>query len=96
MNDMASSEADLPREVLEVLEERCGSEAFLNAYASVKKKAREKREVRKREMAAENVRDPEAAAKRKIWKQEKEKRRRKRRVEGRKASRGVFGKKPRF
>ena len=83
----------LTKDVLDILEEKCGTELFLNAYSIVKTKAKQKRDFRKQAIAVENVHDPQAAAKRRIFKQQKEKNRRKRRVEERKSSRGVFGKK---
>jgi U3 small nucleolar RNA-associated protein 20 len=87
--------ADLPREVLQLLEDKCGTEVFINTLASVKSKAKEKREARKQKKAVEAVQDPESAAKRKIAKQQMEKQRKKRRVHERKVGRGVFTKKPR-
>ena len=94
--EVADSEMKiLVEEVMQLLEEKCGSELFVNALASVKRIARDKREKRKHVAAAEMVYDPATAAKRKIVKQERERERRKRRVEERKQSRGVFTKKPR-
>jgi len=89
------SPADLPKEVLQLLEDKCGTEEFMSALTSVKSKAREKRDTRKQKVAVEAVKDPEAAAKRRIVKQVTEKERKKRRVEERKVGRGVFTKKPR-
>ena len=85
-----SDEATLAKDVLHLLEESCGdeSEAFLRAYGAVKTRAREKREYRKKQVATEAVVDPQASAVRKIKKHEQEKRRRKRKVEGRRQSRG--------
>ena len=91
----STSGADLPKEVMQLLENVCGTDRFLEALASIKSKAREKREARKQMLAAEAVHDPEAAAKRKIRRHEKEKDRKKRRIQERKANRGVFRKKPR-
>jgi U3 small nucleolar RNA-associated protein 20 len=91
----APSEADLPKDVMQLLEEVCGTELFMNVLASTKSKAREKQEMRKQAYAAEAVHDPEAAAKRKIARHEKDKQRKKRRVQERKVNRGVFTKKPR-
>ena len=90
------SASDLPKEVMNLLEEKCGTEAFLAAYSSVKMKAREKKMARKQQVLSEAVRDPKEAAKRKILKQSKEKERKKRKIQERKASRGVFTKKPRI
>ena len=90
-----ADEAELPKEVIQLLEDQCGTEPFLNAFAAVKSKAREKREKRKQEAAAEAVQDPAAAAQRKIRKQEHERKRRKRRVEENRAMRGGYAKKNR-
>jgi hypothetical protein len=59
-------------------------------------KAREKKMARKQQVLSEAVRDPKEAAKRKILKQSKEKERKKRKIQERRASRGVFTKKPRI
>ena len=90
-----ADEAELPKEVMQLLEDQCGTEPFLNALAAVKSKAREKREKRKQEAAAEAVHDPAAAAQRKIRKQAHEKKRRKRRVEENRVMRGGYAKKNR-
>jgi len=91
-----ADESELPKEVMQLLEEKCGTEAFLNALAAVKSKAREKRDKRKQDAAAEAVHNPQAAAQRKIRKQEHEKRRKKRRVEEQRAMRGAYAKKQRY
>ena len=96
LEERVSQEADLANEVMSHLEEIIGSDIFVQSLAAVKTKAREKRETRKQELAAQLIKDPEAAAERKILKQHKEKERRKRRIEERKASRGVHTKKPRY
>eukprot|EP00814_Leptocylindrus_danicus_P021934 CAMPEP_0116048344 /NCGR_PEP_ID=MMETSP0321-20121206/29498_1 /TAXON_ID=163516 /ORGANISM="Leptocylindrus danicus var. danicus, Strain B650" /LENGTH=329 /DNA_ID=CAMNT_0003530531 /DNA_START=470 /DNA_END=1459 /DNA_ORIENTATION=+ len=83
----------LPTEVMQLLEQCCGTETFIKAYAEVKTRAQEKREKRKSDINAEAVVDPRAAAIRKIKKQEGNKRRRKRRMEEKKAARGSFKKK---
>lgn len=86
-------EASLARDVLRLLEEKCDSpDAFLRAYATVKTRARERKENRKLELKSEAVRDPAAAAKRRQDKNEKEKKRKKRRVEDRRRERGALGK----
>lgn len=79
----------LPKDVLEILEETCGTEVFVKAFAEVNRKAREKRDKRKQEMASEAVHDPTAAAQRKIKKQQREKVRRKRKVEDNRLNRFV-------
>ncbi|KAL7543114.1 hypothetical protein ACHAXR_013072, partial [Thalassiosira sp. AJA248-18] len=73
----------LPKDVLQIVEDTCGTEEFLGAYAEVNRKVREKRDKRKQEIASEAVHDPMAAARRKINKQFQEKERRKRRAEDR-------------
>lgn len=83
----------LPKDVLQLFEDSCGTDKFLKAYAKVNRKARQKRDSRKQEIASEAVHDPESAAKRKIKKQFHEKERRKRRVEDRRSMRGASKKK---
>ena len=82
----------LPKDVLQILEDNCGTEPFIKAYAEVNRKVREKRDQRKQEMASEAVHNPAAAAQRKIKKQLREKERKKRRVDDRKSMRGSFKK----
>eukprot|EP00804_Cyclotella_cryptica_P001375 CCRYP_014133-RA/>CCRYP_014133-RA protein AED:0.02 eAED:0.02 QI:68/1/1/1/1/1/6/174/3100 len=84
----------LPKDVLNLLEDVCGTEKFLEAYSDVNKKVRQKRDQRKQDIAAEAIHDPASAAKRKIKKQLQEKERKKRRVNDMKAMRGAFKKKP--
>lgn len=79
----------LPKDVLNLLEDACGTEKFLEAYAEVNKKVREKKDKRKQDIAAEAVHDPASAAKRKIKKQLHEKERKKRRVNDMKSMRGA-------
>lgn len=79
----------LTKDVLQVIEDKCGTEHFIQSYAEVNRKVREKRSQRKQEIASEAVHDPAAAAKRKLRKQFREKSRRKRRVEDRRAMRGA-------
>lgn len=87
-----SSEAQMAKDVLHLLEERCDSpDHFLRSYGAVKERARTKKEERKLLAKAEAVRDPQTAAKRKIRKQESEKKRRKRRIEERRRDRGANG-----
>lgn len=87
--------SDLPKEVLQLLEDKCGTDIFINTLAAVKSKAREKRDTRKQRIAQEAVLDPENAAKRRIAKQQHEKSRKKRRIHERKVGRGALTKKPR-
>jgi len=68
-NDVDASSLDFLKEVLQVLEDKCGTEEFISVYTTIKNKAKERRDSRKQEIAAEAIRNPEAAAKRKIQKQ---------------------------
>ena len=86
-----SAEAELAKEVLSMLEERCDAD-YLPALSKVKVKARERRDQRKDDIAAEKIIDPAAAAKKKIEKQIAEKERRKRRVQGHRSDRGATAK----
>lgn len=63
-------------------------EPFIQAFAEVNGKAREKRDRRKQEIASEAVHNPVAAAQRKIMKHVREKERRKRSVDDRRSQRG--------
>jgi len=86
-------ESILAKDVIHLLEERCESqEQFLQAFAKTKTRAQEKKERRKILLQTEVVQDPQAAAKRRIEKQRKEKARRKRRVDERKRDRGAHNK----
>ena len=87
-----AEEGNLARDVLQLLEDSCGTDSFLEAYASVKVRAREKREQRKQQLATEAVQDPQAAATRKIKKHQSERKRQKRKVEERRNRRGGFAK----
>ena len=78
----------LPKDVLQILEDTCGTEPFVKAFAEVNRKAREKRDKRKQDVASEAVHDPAAAAQRKIMKQVREKERKKRNIEDRRSQRG--------
>eukprot|EP00934_Nitzschia_sp_Nitz4_P007735 Nitzschia sp. Nitz4//scaffold189_size62959//48159//57102//NITZ4_006317-RA/size62959-snap-gene-0.12-mRNA-1//-1//CDS//3329539923//7725//frame0 len=84
------TEASLARDVLQLLEESCAEspQQFLEAYAAVKSRAREKKEQRKIQAKAEAVQDPVAFAQKKIQKQQREKERKKRRVDERRRDRG--------
>jgi hypothetical protein len=92
-SEEVTTESSLARDVLQLLEETSSTpEVFLKAYASVKTRARDKKEQRKVESKAEAVNDPMAAAQRKIQKQQREKGRKKRRVEDRRQERGAVKK----
>jgi U3 small nucleolar RNA-associated protein 20 len=56
----------LAQEVLDLMEEKVGSTAFLSAYNTARKQAVRVRDARKAERAAERVRDPMLAAQRKL------------------------------
>lgn len=83
-----SRESALARDVLQLLEEQVDTEAFLNAFAAVKTRAKEKKEQRKILVKSEAARNPEFAAKRKVIKHDREKRRRKRKNEEQRRQRG--------
>lgn len=85
-NAKFSEESDLAREVLGLLEESCG-EDYLLTLASVKEKARNKRDLRKDRQKA-IITDPTTKARDKIQKQVREKHRRKRRIQERRDDRG--------
>jgi len=91
------TEHSLAEEVLALLEEKCTSSTdFLNAYAEVKRRAYSKKQRRKTELKAEAVHTPEAAAERRIRKQERNKNRKKRRSEEKTRERRGGEKKYRF
>ena len=81
-------ETSLPKEVLQLLEDTCGTDNYIKAYAEVNRNARQKREKRKQDLAAEAIHNPTAAAERKVNKHRKEKERRKRKIEDKRSSRG--------
>ena len=81
---------EMTKEVLQLLEDRCGTEDFIKAYALVKTRAMDKRNKRKQEIDAEAVSNPQAASERKIKKHEADKRRKKRRINDRRSARGSF------
>ena len=78
-----------PKDVLNLLEDACGTDKFLKAYSEVNKRVRGKKDQRKQEIAAEAVHNPTFAAKRKIKKQLHERERKKRRVDEMKLMRGT-------
>jgi len=82
-------EVALPKDVLQILEDKCGTEEFVQAYSEVNRKVREKRDKRKQEIASEAIHDPAAAAQRKIKKQLRERDRRKRKVDDHRSTRGA-------
>lgn len=84
-------DAQLAKSVLQILEENCSDspEVFLRAYAAVQSRAKSKKEQRKHAIKAEAVRDPQASAQRRGRKQDREKSRRKRRIDDSRRSRGL-------
>lgn len=78
----------IPTGVLNIIEDACGTEQFLQAYATVNRNVREKRDKRKQDLASEAVHDPAAAAKRKMNLQQKKRDRRKRKIEEKRAMHG--------
>lgn len=92
-DDSIPGEAALARDVMRLLEEQCDPPGrFLEAYAAVKSRARDKKEQRKLEVNSEAVRDPKAAAKRRQQEHERGKNRKKRRVEDSRHKRGGISK----
>ena len=88
-----SDEGQLVQEVLYLLEEESpDSSLFMDSYAAVKKRALDKKQQRKLAVKTEYVLDPQKSAQRRIRKQEREKQRRKRRVDGRRQLRGGVAK----
>jgi len=80
--DAPVTEYTIAEQVLRLLEDNCTSSTdFLNAYAEVKRRAHGKKQQRKIDQKTEAVRNPQAAAERKIKKQERNKQRRKRRAD---------------
>lgn len=82
----------LPKEVLQIIEDTCGTDNYIEAYAKVNKNARQKREKRKQDIASEAIHDPVAAAQRKVSRGKKEQERKKRRIDQNRSSRGGFRK----
>jgi U3 small nucleolar RNA-associated protein 20 len=94
--DGASSEFSMAEEVLRLLEESCETpDEFLNAYSSVKRRARDKKQKRKTEEKSMAVLDPKAFAEQKIQKQVRNKERRKRRAHEQRRERGGLDKRRR-
>ena len=94
-NNESEENVTFVKELVALLEDKVGTERFMDAYAAVRGKARDKKEARKSEIAAEKVRDPARAAQRKEAKKEKERERKKRRFEEKKSSGGFRGKQKR-
>lgn len=94
--DSLNGEFAMAEEVLRLLEESCESpDEFLNAYASVKRRARDKKEKRKSEEKSKAMLDPQAFAEEKIQKQVRNKERRKRRANEQRRERGGLEKRRR-
>ena len=93
-NIQLSEESSLAKDVLQVIEETCDSEKdFLRTFASIKSKARDKRDQRKQEVSTLAITNPSVASARKIKKNEAEKNRRKRKVDENRVNRGGIAKK---
>jgi U3 small nucleolar RNA-associated protein 20 len=75
---------ELGDEVMTLLEQKVGSEAYLAVYGQVQRRFTEKRDKRKRQRAAEAVIDPKAFAERKLERNKLKK-------EGEKRRKRVFG-----
>ncbi|XP_005089362.1 small subunit processome component 20 homolog isoform X2 [Aplysia californica] len=75
---------NLVQEVLDLLKKQVGVEAFTSAFATSHKWRAEKRDIRKRQVAAEAVTDPDIAARKKIRHHLKKKESKKRKIEERK------------
>lgn len=87
---------DLAKEVLELIEGRVGSGAFVQAYADIQKGAAKRREARRKARAVEAITDPEAAAKRRVERNLAKRESKKRKAAEQRKKRGVFGKRTRF
>mmetsp|Transcript_24519 Transcript_24519/g.56037 ORF Transcript_24519/g.56037 Transcript_24519/m.56037 type:complete len:566 (-) Transcript_24519:1000-2697(-) len=74
---ISSFSIDLEKDLLSILENTCGTESYINAYAKVQTLFKKKREKRKSELAVEMVNDPQSASLRKKRKTIKEKKRKK-------------------
>lgn len=59
---------EVAKEVLEVIENKVGTSAYLEAFTRVQKAMSDKRDKRKRERAVEAITEPAKAAKRKMEK----------------------------
>ena len=85
-----AEELQLARDVIHMLEENSTDhDAFVQALGTVKRKAQERKEQRKVEAQTLAVRDPQLAAKRRVEKHEKDKQRKKRRVQEQRFNRGA-------
>ena len=83
---------EIIKQVLQLLENCCGTEEFIKALAAVKSQATKKKVKHKQEIDTEAITNPKAAAERKIQKQQASKRRKKRRMEEKMAAKGNFKK----
>lgn len=83
-----AEESSLAKDVLSLLEEQWDNGIFIKAYSAVKQRALQKKEKRKLTTRTEAICDPKSASKRRIEKQDQEKKRRKRRVDERRLGRG--------
>lgn len=83
---------EIIKQVLQLLENCCGTEEFIKALAAVKSQATKKKVKHKQEIDTEAITNPKAAAERKIQKQQASKRRKKRRMKEKMAAKGNFKK----
>jgi len=72
---------ELAKDLLQLLEEKCDTQQFLQSYAVVKTNATEKRLLRKQSLAAKAITDSKSYSEEKIKKQANEKKRKKRRLD---------------
>lgn len=83
------TEHGMAENVLRQFEDACSTpDEFLTAYAAVKRRARDKKLQRKTEQKAEAIQNPQAAAERKMKRNQHEKQRRKRRADEQRRARG--------
>lgn len=75
---------ELAKDLLQLLEEKCDTQQFLQSYAVVKTNATEKRVLRKQSLAAKAITDSKSYSEEKIKKQASEKKRKKRRLDEKK------------
>merc|ERR1712157_243837 len=83
-SDDDNKTVELAKDLLQLLEENCDSQDFLQAYAVVKSNAAEKRLLRKQNVDGKALKDSKSHAEGKIKKQADEIKRKKRRLEEKK------------
>lgn len=93
LNDVVNEDSQFAKDVMHLLEENCEPhEMYWKAYAAVTSRATAKKENRKAEAKLEAVVNPHNSAQRRIDKQDREKHRRKRRIDDRRNGRGATAK----